>query len=262
MKKLVSLFIVSMLAMSFSKAQVSVNTATDFTVTDLHGNTFNLFSVLNQGKHVVIDFFFTTCGPCQAVSPKYKQAFQNYGCNTGNVVFISIDKGDNNSQCQAYENTYVGAGGPPMFSGIEGGGNAVCSAYGPSAFPTMILIAPNKTILEKDMWPINAASDFDAYLSKAGLTYSACSTGINEVASPFHFSLFPNPAADIINVTSLNGATLNSYNVMDPSGRVLLSSEGIHAEQIQVNLQALAAGFYLIEIQTSEGRLVRRFNKE
>ncbi len=35
----------------------------------------------------------------------------------------------------------------------EGGGVTVSGLYNPEAFPTIILIAPDKSIVEKDMWP-------------------------------------------------------------------------------------------------------------
>jgi cytochrome oxidase Cu insertion factor (SCO1/SenC/PrrC family) len=41
-------------------AQTSLTTAIDFTVTDTQGNQHHLFDYLNDGKYVVLDFFFTT----------------------------------------------------------------------------------------------------------------------------------------------------------------------------------------------------------
>lgn len=39
----------------------------------------------------------------------------------------------------------------PVASGIDGGANSVCGSYGVTAYPTMVLIGPDKTILEQDM---------------------------------------------------------------------------------------------------------------
>ena len=58
-----SLTLISMLLLMSLNAQTTLTTAVDFTVTDVHGNTHTLFDYLADGKHVVIDFFFTTCGP-------------------------------------------------------------------------------------------------------------------------------------------------------------------------------------------------------
>ena len=93
MKKLLTILLLSFTIVSFN-AQTSLTTAVDFTVTDVHGNTHNLFTYLNDGKHVIVDFFFTTCGPCISSVPTMNTAFTNYGCNSGEVIFIAIDDGD------------------------------------------------------------------------------------------------------------------------------------------------------------------------
>lgn len=62
MKKILrfALVLLAALSMNISFAQTNLTQAVDFTATDTDGNTWNLFDVLAQGKHVVIDFFFTT----------------------------------------------------------------------------------------------------------------------------------------------------------------------------------------------------------
>ena len=155
-----------------TQAQTSLTTAVDFTVTDIHGNIHNLFDYLNNGKHVIVDFFFTTCGPCIASVPILHQAYTDYGCNTGDIIFISIDNGDSDAQVMQYEIDHGAL--LPAISGNDGGGNAVDAAYGISAYPTVILIAPNRTILEQDIFPV---SNITTALPNAGLNMAVCDTG-------------------------------------------------------------------------------------
>ena len=171
MKKLCTILLISLSLVNLN-AQTSLTTAVDFTVTDVHGETHNLFSLLNEGKYVIVDFFFTTCGPCIASVPTLNQSFTDYGCNTGEVFYISIDDGDTDAEVLQYENDYGGL--LPSVSGIEGGGNAVNSAYGISAYPTVILIAPDHTILEQDIYPV---SNITTALPNAGLNMAVCDTG-------------------------------------------------------------------------------------
>ena len=137
MKKLYTILLLSLSLVSLN-AQTSLTTAVDFTVTDVHGNTHNLFTYLDDGKHVIVDFFFTTCGPCISSVPTMNTAFTNYGCNSGEVIFIAIDDGDSDAEVLQYENDYGGL--LPSVSGIDGGGNAVNSAYGISAYPTVFYL--------------------------------------------------------------------------------------------------------------------------
>jgi thiol-disulfide isomerase/thioredoxin len=172
MRKLLLLVLLVALVQKSIIAQTSLTTAVDFTVTDVHGETHNLFSILNEGKHVIVDFFFTTCGPCISSVPTLNQAYTDYGCNTSEVVFISIDNGDSDAEVLQYENSYGGL--LPSVSGNDGGGNTVTSTYGISAWPTVILIAPNQTILEQDIWPV---SNITTALPNAGLNMAPCDTG-------------------------------------------------------------------------------------
>jgi len=65
----------------------------------------------------------------------------------------------------------------PSVSGLDGGGNAVCSNYGITGYPTMILIAPNQDIVEQDMWPITTQNINDI-LESYSLTQQICMTGL------------------------------------------------------------------------------------
>ena len=143
-------------------AQTTLTTAVDFTAKDIEGNTFNLFSKLGEGKYVLIDFFFTNCGPCQNTAPKLHEAFMTYGANNpdAQVYFVSINRDDNNAVMQSWESTYMNPTGPypKGISGTEGsatgGPQSFSATYGITAYPTMILIAPDLSIVEQDIWPI------------------------------------------------------------------------------------------------------------
>jgi thiol-disulfide isomerase/thioredoxin len=64
--------------------------APNWTLTDLNGNTHNLYNILNSGKHVVIDFSATWCPPCREEMPSLQAFYEKYKEN--DFVLIAIDQ--------------------------------------------------------------------------------------------------------------------------------------------------------------------------
>ena len=58
MKK-ITLFLGLLLATTFIFSQTNLTVAVDFTATDVQGNEINLFTILEGGQYVCIDFFTT-----------------------------------------------------------------------------------------------------------------------------------------------------------------------------------------------------------
>lgn len=244
------------LSLAFTtKAQTPLTVAEDFTVTDLDGNSFNLFNTLNSDKFVVIDFFFCSCVPCQINTPKVQYAFQYFGCNRSNVVFLSMDTGDDNEACRLFEENYQSLEGEkfPSVSGDEGGGNAVCSTYGIGAYPTVILIAPDKTILEQDIWPISDGPYLAGIIEEHGGIASNCSAvGIQEIKTSFA-DCYPNPVSDVFkmkfNVANTETISFEVYNLLGEKIKSIPEnsySRGIYIVPVQV--ADLSEGTYLIKI--------------
>lgn len=132
--------------------------APDFEVTDTHGKKHRLYDYLNHGKTVVLDFFFTTCIPCQYYTPQVNLAFKKYGCNKKDVIFMAIDYNDTNEEVKAYDSKYQIE--YPSISGLEGGGNKVVNAYGIIGFPTFYVVDSSKKIVMEIDPPTLQVFDF------------------------------------------------------------------------------------------------------
>ena len=170
MKKLFTLILA--LAFGFGlKAQCPLTQAVDFTATDVHGTEVHLFDILDGGQYVLIDFFFTTCGPCQQATPKVVESYYAMGCNMHDVFYMEIATGDSDAACLNWVNTYGVE--YPTISG-QAGGTGICSQYQIGAYPTLIVIAPDRSIVINDLWPINNAQTVINALEQLGLQQHDC----------------------------------------------------------------------------------------
>ena len=155
--------------------QCPLTTAVDFTATDCHGTDVHLFDILDGGQYVLIDFFFTTCGPCQQATPKIVESYYAFGCNMYDVFYIEVSVSDGDAACQNWAANY-GVEYPTIST--AGGGNTICSTYGISQYPTVILIAPDHSIVIQDLWPIGSAQAVISALTPYGIEQHDCTAPI------------------------------------------------------------------------------------
>lgn len=233
-------------------------TVADFTVTDVHGNTHTLSDWTNAGKWVVIDFFFTTCPPCQATVPYFSELHEKYGCNTADLACISIDTGDDNAAVLAFESTYSSQGGfepAPAVSGTEGGGQAVINAFQPAAYPTYCLIGPDMKLKNGDIWPISSTASFEAAFSSAGFnpTPTACSgLTLEEIIAINEFAVYPNPAAN--NTTVAFSLETNEevavvvYNLLGAEVSKQIFDGTYGSNELTLNTSELNNGQYIVKV--------------
>lgn len=253
MKK-IYLSLILALAMYVSNAQCPLTTAVDFTVTTVEGNSFNLFNTLAENKYVVIDFFYYSCVPCQQTAPKVNGAYEAFGCNTSNVYFIGINSGDNTATTISFGEDFGAY--YPAASGTNGGADAVVTAYGIPAFPTVIMIAPDHSVIEQDIWPIADAAALTTIVQTNGGTLKACpATSIAQNAAD-QFSVFPNPATDNI-IINLPSAAINDNTqifVYDMLGNIV-QVENVNEgnSKVEMSVKGIVPGSYIVRYQSTNG---------
>ena len=148
MKKFLSLILLIILGFNV-KAQTSLTEAVDFTGTDCYGEeTINLFEILDRGQHVLIDFYFYSCPPCQRVVPYVVEAYEAFGCNNHDVFFMEVTHSDDAEIAQWWAEKY-GVQYPTISK--ELGGIEIQKAYNIPSYPSLVLIAPDRKILLQDI---------------------------------------------------------------------------------------------------------------
>lgn len=256
--KAFSLLSACALAAGSLTAQTSLTQAVDFTVTDIHGVEHHLFEYLDAGKHVCLDFLFTTCGPCQANQGYFTEAYHNFGCNEGDVIFLSLETTVGDAETEAYEQAFGGDNPPPIASCTDGGACDAASPYGVGAFPTFILIAPDRTILEQDMWPLSAgAATFATYFAPYGIQEMACVVDVEEATADLAaWAVYPNPASEAVQVVLPNWGVAVDVEVTDLAGRVVHAAQVSHSV-VLLEVSDLPDGHYVVRASAGD-RSVRK----
>lgn len=251
MKHLYTALLAAALSVS-AHAQTQLTEAVDFTVTDLDGNEHTLSEYLDNGKYVCIDFFAYWCGPCAAHAPYFTEIYNTYGCNGGDVIFMSMEYEGSWDQTHDFEVANAGDNPAPAISGAEGGGGAVHADYAISAYPTFILIDPDWNVVEQDIWPMNVEI-LDGVLQSYGLEQMACVSSV-ETAPSASILAWPNPAHSVLQVEAIPGTRLS---LIDLLGREVLSVRCIH-NRTTLDLSQTPEGSYLLLAQTAKATETRK----
>jgi len=237
-------------------------TCPDFTVTDVDGNSHNLYAYCDAGKYVVIDFFAYWCGPCASIAPTVHQFYEKYGCNQHDVIVIGIES-DANSTLANLASFKQNAGLPASsFPNVLGsqGGSGVKNQYGVSAYPTIVLIAPDRKMVNNDIWPIGSIAALEAPFPQGAITAQSCASAANlsEMDLSATVNVYPNPA---VNELTVFGSQIKEVTLIDASGREVYSAVFNKQDEVTIDVSNLQTGVYVVRISAENGVAVKRFSK-
>lgn len=236
-----------------TQSQVTVDTALDFTVKDLTGTQHHLYGYLDAGNYVVIDFFTANCGPCQTYASEVSASYDYFGCNGGNVVFLGMNWGSDNQAVHEFDSIW-GANYPSV-SGLQGGGNNVVDAYQVQSYPSVILIAPDRTILNDHIWPPETGN-INAEVMAAGGIPQACTVGVNEVSQkyPVRLQAVSTGKGSVILTTSLSMEPGAQLQVFSSDGRQM-ASFSYDGNSSSFSLSGLKPGLYVARLMNGHNKI-------
>ena len=133
--------------------------APDWTLTDINGNSHNLYTLLDNGYSVVIDLNATWCPPCWSYheSGELEDLWVNHGpaggngvsANTTDDVYVFMVESDGTTTSADLNGPASGSTQGDwvtgtMFPIIDD--DSIWGPYGASFFPTVYTICPNRTM--------------------------------------------------------------------------------------------------------------------
>jgi len=76
------------------------------------------------------------------------------------------------------------------------------------------------------------------------------------------FNLYPNPATNIVNITNSENIFITELAVYDIAGKLITTENYNNKTEIELNVENLASGTYLLHLKTSEGIAVKKLVKK
>ncbi|REJ83050.1 MAG: T9SS C-terminal target domain-containing protein [Bacteroidetes bacterium] len=202
--------------------------APDFTAQDINGNTWNLYSILDQGKTVVIDISATWCGPCWNYHNTHalRDFYNLYGPPGTNEAMVFFVEGDAATGLADLQGLTAGTQGDWItgtpYPIIDS--RAIATSFAITAFPTIYMICPDRTVRrvgQQTATQLNtsrAACFISAHVNDAGITNSStCLNGTlaacNDVNVQYRLCNYGSAPLTSVDVTlTVNGNTVSTTN--------------------------------------------------
>lgn len=231
-----------------ASAQDPQTVAYDFKMDDCNGQMHHLFSELDSGNVVVMEFFMLSCSPCidagHALDEMVTPLKKTYG-NKVRFYQMGFVQSYNCNQIKDWVSTNGFANSVPFDSG-----HIQVAYYGGMGMPTIAIVAGK----DHKVLDINKAFEpkDTAVMSKAIHDFFASTVGIskNTIVNS-SISLFPNPASNNLTISmNTEKSGMLSLKLMNVQGQEVskLYNETINAGTFNktILLPNLANGIYFI----------------
>ncbi len=98
-------------------------------------------------------------------------------------------------------------------------------------------------------------------INNVGMTITASPVLKTNEFSDSSFSVYPNPATNLVKISSKENVVVNAISITDINGRVVKNNKFENRANIEVNISDLTSGVYLIKITSNEGTETKKIIK-
>lgn len=160
-------------------------TLSDFSVTTISGETFQLSDILKTHELVLLNFWATWCGPCRMEFPALEAAWEQYADRVY-VIALSVESTDTFDVLRSFANENqlsfaIGRDATNMFDKIGG-----------SAIPTTLIVNREMRVLAVEIGAKTSAGEFTSLFDSFLSAYP--STSSNAYRCVLHFcDVYGNP---------------------------------------------------------------------
>lgn len=145
----------------------------------------------------------------------------------------------------------------PTTSGIDGGGSQVFTDFQIPYTPSLILIAPDHSIVEQAIPRPVVAQDLIDLLETYNLSVSGLEDEISK--TKIDFSFFPNPVENTIHINVMDGVRIAQLNIYQLTGQEVFSSlNSKYSTESSYDISFLQRGIYFLSLEFENGERVSK----
>jgi hypothetical protein len=231
----------------------------DFDQADCNGTAHHLFTELDAGNVVILEFIMLNCAPCivgtkalESITAPYEETHPGR-VHTYSFGFLNSYSCE---QLQAWisNNNFT----HPVFNN----GEEQVNYYGGMGMPTIVVAGTNEhKVFFKSIGYTPAIDGKIRQAIDSALLYNP--TGVGEKVSHDSFSIFPTMFADRLNIEISQEISAKELIIYDSSGRTMLVYEVPDSGKMTLSVSGLPKGLYIARLKTGEGlsggvKLIRR----
>lgn len=205
--------------------------APDFTITDIEGNTHNLYDILDEGKPVLLELFAVWVGPSWSfVETGVLNEFNSlYGANGTNSVFTIAIESDPSTD--VYELSGGGSSVGDWTSIISyplADDASIANDYSLTYYPTIYLICPDRYVTEigqgsgGDYWTVETLAE-EVFMNTCPMPVD----GSNAVIQSYNSELIScggDEITPVVTILNMGSDVINAFTINTLVGGALVSS--------------------------------------